>query len=97
MAAHYGNKRAKSKKLRIQIRHDLTKKRLELLKKARDEVKRVLADEIVPPEEDRTEPNEKGDRIFFYPDINCNLVVRSGRTAYKFDSFDELKDIISVF
>ena len=57
------------------IKHDLTKRRYGLLKKARDLIKGRF---------------DVRDKVYAYADVNCNLTLRRGAAVYRFNTEAEL-------
>ena len=76
--SHLGREDARKKG--FAIRHDLTKRRYGLLKKARDIIKQQFAE---------------CDEVYAYADINCNLVIRRGAKAFHFNNDMELTHALS--
>lgn len=81
-AAQAVNKKSREKKLPIRVHNDLTKRRFNLLGRARKEIEQRL-------------PNQsRDDNVFAYPDINSNLIIRKGRLTFPFNTDDELDKIM---
>ena len=82
---HGTNKTAREKKVTTRIHHDLTKRRYELLGKARQRLKVVVAGQ------NRAE----GDEAFVFADVNSNLKLRNGRDVRAFNDENELDRLIT--
>ena len=76
--SHIGRELARKKG--FSIRHDLTKRRFSLLKKARDLVKNNF---------------DESEEVYAYADINCKLTLRRGPKAMTFNTYADLDDVIS--
>ena len=81
--AHYANKRARQEGKSFRIHNDLTRRRFDLLSRARDRLATKYADagrdDVVP---------------FAYADVNSNLKLRRGRTVYDFNTPADLNNIL---
>ena len=77
--AHYGRKNLQSHG--YTIRHDLTKRRNDLLNEARDRIKAIVGD---------------SDATFAFVDLNCNLAIRHDERVRYFNTKDELLEIMDL-
>jgi hypothetical protein len=77
--AHNG--RVNARKSGFSIKHDLTKRRYNLLKSARQAIKDKYGDT---------------DEVFAFADINCNLKLRSGASVSHFNTEAELEVALST-
>ena len=72
---HGANKKARASGKSVRVFHDLTKRRLDLLNKART---RLATHGLATNE------------TFAYVDINCNLKIRQGRRSHDFNTDEQL-------
>ena len=79
--AHYANKRARQGNMSFRIHNDLTKRRFDLLAKARERLNALYPDDPNPP-------------AFAYTDVNSNLKVRRGREMFNLNTEQDLSDIM---
>ena len=89
--AHYANKRARTSGKSFRIHHDLTKRRYELLKKARSLIDVRFAALNKRPDGEAGENHR--DQVLAFADINSNLLVRYGEDTFPFNKERDLEDI----
>ena len=83
--AHFVNKRAREEKKGFRIHNDLTQRRYQLLNRARDVISTRFPTE---------NPNDRPSVIAF-ANVNSNLIIRSGREKYQFNTESELDNILN--
>ena len=73
---------------------DLTKERYNLLKMARGKINTSLTG-LYTKDQLKNLPHRN--KVFAYPNINCDLKIRAGDKLYSFDREEELADILDQF